>query len=90
MKGGKVFTDKIAKEEFGKDMKKDTKNTKKDTKKDTISTFISNETTKEIVHLFANSQQIQEYSNFLNETFPVDNTVRLKPISYYLGKGKTL
>ena len=49
-------------------------------------TFISNETTKEIVRLLTND--LKEYSKFINDTFPVKTTTMHvnKPISYYLGK----
>lgn len=57
-------------------------------KHDKKTEFISNETTKEIVHLFTNSQQMKDYSKFINETFPVETTTTHvnKHISYYLGK----
>jgi len=85
MNGGKFLKNESFAEvkKVSKIKEKTEKTEKKDTKD---KTFISNETTKEIVRLLTND--LKDYSKFINDTFPVETTTMHvnKPISYYLGK----
>jgi adenylate kinase family enzyme len=88
MNGGKILKNEsfaeVKKVSKIKEKTEKTKETEKTDKKD--KTFISNETTKEIVRLLTND--LKEYSKFINDKFPVETTTMHvnKPISYYLGK----
>lgn len=90
MNGGKILKNESFAQvkKVSKIKKTETKENTETEKKDTKDkTFISNETTKEIVRLLTNDK-MKEYSKFINDTFPVETTTMHvnKPISYYLGK----